>query len=81
MYTPPKRIVRWPFSAFATVVMIVVPIFWPVLAVIFAFELLGLVVWTVLFVGGNAILLTVLLCALLVRASRRRQPRPSHPGR
>lgn len=82
-FTPPHKWIRWPFSPFATVVMIVFPLFWPVLAVILIAELFGLAMWLLVFVAGNLIVLAVMLAASLVRASRRptrSRSRPRSPG-
>lgn len=61
VYTPPRRMIKWPFSPFATVVMIVIPLFWPILGVILAAEVFCLLFWAVLFVVGNTIVLAILL--------------------
>ena len=62
---PPRRMVRWPFSAGWTALMIVVPLFWPILGVVLLAEVFCLALWLVLFVAAN----TMMLAAVVVHAA------------
>lgn len=63
---PPRRMVRWPFSAFATVVCIVIPLFWPVLAVLLVAEAFCLALWLVTFIVANLVVGVVLLGQMIL---------------
>jgi hypothetical protein len=63
-YAPPRRTIRWPFSAFQTVIMIVFPLFWPILGVMLAAEVFCLVMYAAMLIVGNMIMLAVWLVAL-----------------
>ncbi len=66
-YAPPTRLVRWPFSPFATVCMIVFPLFWPILLLFVAIEVFCLALWLTVFLVTNlAALLAWLVAAVAV---------------
>lgn len=73
--TPPRRMIRWPFSAFATVVMIVFPIFWPILAVMVTLEVFCIVLWLATLIVANLVMLVI-----AVVAASRRGTRPVRSG-
>jgi hypothetical protein len=60
-YLPPKRMVKWPFSPFQTIVMMVIPPFQLILAFFLAMEVFCLLLWAALFLVGNAGVAAILL--------------------
>lgn len=63
-YAPPRRMVKWPFGNGFTVVMIVIPVFWPILGLFIALEVFCLLLYAALLVIGNLAVLVVWLVAL-----------------
>jgi len=67
-WVPPGRLVKWPFGNFATVIMIVFPIFWPILALFLLIEVLALAFWVALFLLTNTVALVAWLIAAVAVA-------------
>jgi hypothetical protein len=69
-YWPRMNRLGWRVSPFAWLVMIVVPVFWPILAVLLLAMLAGFAVLLAVALVGNALLYTVWLVAALAAAVR-----------
>jgi hypothetical protein len=67
LWKPPARMIRWPFSSFATVVMLVIPLFWPILGVMLLAEAFCLLLYVVEAVGVNLVIIVAWLVMLAVR--------------
>jgi hypothetical protein len=72
MWTPRLNRRGWHVSGTAVFVMVVLPLLWPVLALLVAVYVFYAVLWVVLFVAGNVVAVEVALVRALCGDGRAR---------